>query len=170
MVLRGCGSSSNGKREREEKRVGKREIKCGISPSGEVLKRTSESAHAVQGLVCQRSSFAGSCLVRNLTASQKGEATSTVSVRGMGSISDFAEPVELLSHAGSCACACAGSCTCASHLTSLVPSCAPRFTSLVSSCAPLLTPLHANGLSLSIRYRQYRRGRREAERSRQSHQ
>ncbi len=88
----------------------------------------------------------------------------------MDSISDFAEPVELLSHAGSCACTCAGSCTCASHLTSLVPSCAPRFTSLVSSCAPLLTPLHANGLSLSIRYRQYRRGRREAERSRQSHQ
>jgi len=91
-----------------------------------------------------------------------------------GSISDFAVPVELLSHAGSCAgrcaCTCAGSCTCAPHLTSLVPSCAPRLTSLVPSCAPLLTPLHANGLSLSIRYCQYRRGRREAERSRQSHQ
>jgi hypothetical protein len=35
-----------------------------------------------------------------------------------------------------------------------MPSCAPRLTSLVPSCAPLLTPLHANGLSLSIGYRQ----------------
>ncbi len=102
-----------------------------------------------------------------------------------GSISDFAVPVELLSHAGSCAgrcaCTCAGSCTCAPHLTSLVPTrtplltplCArhaPLLTPLVPCCTPLLTPLHANGLSLSIRYCQYRRGRREAERSRQSHQ
>jgi hypothetical protein len=85
-----------------------------------------------------------------------------------GSISAFAEPVELLSCAGSCT--WGGICTCAPHLTSLVPSCAPRLTSLVPSCAPLLTPLHANGLSLSIGYCQYRRGRREAERSRQSHQ
>jgi hypothetical protein len=97
------------------------------------------------------------------------------------SISDFAEPVELLSHAGSCACTCAGSYTSAPLLTSLVPSCAsllaslvsccaPLMTPLVPCCAPLLTPLHANGLSLSIRYCQHRRGRREAERSRQSHQ
>ncbi len=78
------------------------------------------------------------------------------------SISAFAALVELLCHAGSC--------TCAPHLTSLVPSCAPRLTPLVPSRAPLLTPLHADGLSLSIRYCQYRRGRREAERSRQSHQ
>jgi hypothetical protein len=79
-----------------------------------------------------------------------------------GSIRDFAEPVELLS--------CAGSCTCAPHLTSLVPTRTPHLTSLVPSCTPLLTPLHASGLSLSIGYCQYRRGRREAERSRQSHQ
>jgi hypothetical protein len=62
------------------------------------------------------------------------------------SISGFAEPVELLSHAGSC--------TCAPHLPSLVPSCAPRLTSLVPSFAPLLTPRHANGLGLSIGTRQ----------------
>jgi hypothetical protein len=48
-----------------------------------------------------------------------------------GSIIAFAQPVESLS--------CAGSCTCAPHLASLVPS-----------CTPLLTPLHAGGLSLSI--------------------
>jgi hypothetical protein len=59
---------------------------------------------------------------------------------------DFAEPVELLGHAGSC--------TCAPHLTSLVPSCAPRLTPLVPSRAPLLTPLHANGLGLGIGTRQ----------------
>src|SRR4029077_5828096 len=87
-----------------------------------------------------------------------------------GSIRDFAEPVELLSCAGSCTCTCAGSCTCAPHLTSLVPTRTPHLTSLVPSCTPLLTPLHASGLSLSIGYCQYRRGRREAERSRQSHQ
>src|ERR1700740_2843334 len=57
---------------------------------------------------------------------------------------------KLLSHAGSC--------TCAPHLTSLVASCAPRLTSLVPSCAPLLTALYANGLSLSIRNRQYDSG------------
>jgi hypothetical protein len=62
------------------------------------------------------------------------------------SINDFAGPVELLSHAGSC--------TCAPHLTSLVPSHAPRLASLVPSCAPLLTPVHANGLGLGIGNRQ----------------
>src|SRR6266850_6124708 len=102
-----------------------------------------------------------------------------------GSINDFAEPVELLSCAGSCT--CSGSRTCAPHLTSLVPSCAPLLTPLCARHAPPLTPLvpcctplHASGrsrrgrsrrgLSLSIGYCQYRRGRREAERSRQSHQ
>src|SRR5258708_18251276 len=79
-----------------------------------------------------------------------------------GSISDFAEPVELLSCAGSCT--CSGSCTCAPHLTSLCPSCAPLLTPLcarhaplltplVPCCTPLLTPLHASGWSRSGRSR-----------------
>ena len=51
----------------------------------------------------------------------------------------------------------------APRLTPLVSPCAPCLTSLVSSCAPRLTPLHTNRLSLSIRYCQYRRDRREAE-------
>ncbi len=106
--------------------------------------------------------------VKKLNSAKGRAATSTVSVRAMASGSDVAQPVELLSCAGSCT--CSGSCTCAPHLTSLVPSCAPRLTSLVPSCAPLLTPLHANGLSLSIRYCQYRRSRREAERSRKTQQ
>ena len=116
-------------------------------------------------------------LVRKLNSIAKGRAaTSTVSVRAMDaqrtSISAFAQPVELLSCAGSCT--WGGICTCAPHLTSLVPtrtphltslvpSCAPRLTSLVPSyaprltslvpaCAPLLTPLHANGLGLGIGY------------------
>jgi hypothetical protein len=92
-------------------------------------------------------------LVRKLNSIAKGRAaTSTVSVRAMDaqrtSISAFAQPVELLSCAGSCTWGGIG--TCAPHLTSLVPSCAPRLTSLVPSFAPLLTPRHANGLSLSI--------------------
>src|ERR1700723_3709334 len=99
-------------------------------------------------------------------------ATSTISVRAVegaaGSISAFAQPVELLSCAGSCTWGGIG--TCAPLLTPLMPCCAALLTSLVPCCAPLLTPLHANGLSLSIRYCQHRRGRRKAERSRQSHQ
>ena len=95
-----------------------------------------------------------------------------------GSISDFADPVELLSCAGSRT--CTGSCTCAPHLTPLCARCAPRLTPLCARHAPRLTPPHASGwsrsgrsrsgLSLSIGYCQYSRGRREAERSRQSHQ
>jgi len=138
---------------------------------------TSEAASRFAGLLSLPVSAGLICriaLVRKLNSANGRAATSTVSVRTMaaqrGSISDFAEPVELLSCSGSCSCTCAGSCTCAPHLTSLVPSCAPHLTSLMPSCAPLLTPLHASGLSLSIGYCQYRRGRREAERGRQSHQ
>jgi hypothetical protein len=96
-----------------------------------------------------------------------------------GSISAFAQPVELLSCAGSCAWGGIYTCAplltslcarCAPLLTPLVPCCAPLVTPLVPCCAPLLTPVHANGLSFSIGYCQYRRNRREAERSRQSHQ
>jgi hypothetical protein len=59
---------------------------------------------------------------------------------------------------------------CTPCLTPLVPSCAPLVTSHVPFCTPLVTPLHSNGLGLGIGYCQYRRGRHEAERSRQSHQ
>src|ERR1700722_8522594 len=92
-------------------------------------------------------------------------ATSTISVRGVegaaGSISAFAQPVELLSCAGSCTWGgigtgaplltslCAG---CAPLLTPLMPCCAALLTPLVPCCAPLLTPLHANGLGLGIGY------------------
>src|ERR1700686_4157386 len=109
--------------------------------------------------------------------------------------SHFAELVELLFLPGTCAgscsctgiCTCTGSCTCAPLHTPLVPRCAPLHTPLMPCCTPLhtppvpcCTPLHASGrshsgrsrsgLSLSIGYCQYRRGRREAEGSRQSHQ
>ena len=52
-----------------------------------------------------------------------------------GSIGAFAQPVELLSCAGSCTCTCtcAGSCTCAPHLTSLCAPCAPLVASLLPS-------------------------------------
>src|SRR5258708_18904011 len=77
-------------------------------------------------------------LVKKLNSPKRRAATSAVSVRGgcaAGSISDFAEPVELLflpgSCAGSCTCTCAGSCTCAPHLTPLCARCAPHLTPLV---------------------------------------
>jgi hypothetical protein len=64
------------------------------------------------------------------------------------SISDFAEPMELLlflpgACADSCTCTCARSCTCAPLLTSLVPL-----------CTPILPPFHADGLGLGIGRRQ----------------
>ena len=96
---------------------------------------------------------------------------------------DLAEPAELLSCAGSCT--WFGSCTCAPHLTPFCARRAPHLTPLCARCTPRLTPRHASGwsrsrrsrcgrsrsgLGLSIRYCQYSRGRREAERSRQSQQ
>jgi hypothetical protein len=39
----------------------------------------------------------------------------------------------------------------------------------MASCTPFVTPLHADGLSLRLRRRQYRSRRCEAERSRQPH-
>ena len=108
------------------------------------------------------------CRLGNSTASKTGEQRRPPFRLARWRRNAFAQPVELLSCAGSCT--CVGICTCAAHLTSIVPSVAPHLASLVPPCASLLTPLHAHGLSLSIGYRQYRRSRREAERSRQSHQ
>jgi hypothetical protein len=71
-----------------------------------------------------------------------------------GSISGFAEPVELFGRAGRCTCTCAGSCTCAPFLTSFRAPHAPVLASLVPSRAPVLTPDHASGLGLSIGNRQ----------------
>src|SRR5258708_37275156 len=110
--------------------------------SGDATRR--DGAHRARRSCCAsptlgdaRVSFAGSgriALVKKLNSAKRRAATSAVSVRGgcaAGSISDFAEPVELLSCAGSCTCTCAGSCTCAPHLTPLCPSCAPHLTPLV---------------------------------------
>ncbi len=108
------------------------------------------------------------------------KATWAATVAGKWSAT-VAQLVELLSCAGSCGISCTGSRSTGVPLfTSLVPSCAPLFTSLVPPFAPLLaslvpffapllTPLHAKCLRLSVRYGQHRGGRRETERSRQSH-
>jgi len=77
-----------------------------------------------------------------------------------GSISEFAEPVELLgcagrcscTRSGSCTCTCAGSCTCAPLFTSVCAPSAPVLAPLVPSCTPILAPLHASGLGLGIGY------------------
>src|SRR6266446_8214255 len=139
-----------------------------------VTARIGREGHAVRVRHWDaRVSFAGSRLSRNLTAQNGERQRPRFQFAGScatGSISDFAEPVELLSCAGSCTCTCSGSCTCAPLLTSFCAPCAPLITSLVPSCTPLLTPLHASGLSLSIGYCQYRRSRGKAERSRQTHQ
>ena len=91
-----------------------------------------------------------------------------------GSISEFAEPVELLgcagrcscTRSGSCTCTCAGSCTCAPLFTSVCAPSAPVLAPLVPSCTPLLTPRHASGLCLGIRSSQCRGGRCHCESSR----